>query len=270
MALRSRGLPLVALAAVFALVACVALVLPALGRGASSSPELRPDLVQRVPSGLVTRSLGERHQLGFDSAVDNRGEGPLLVNGRREDSSGDMVAAQLIRRADGSIARAPGVGTIRYTRSQGHHHWHLLRFDVYELRRASDGALVRPDRKTGFCLGDRYDSGHRLPNKPPDPVLETNCRLYEPGARSVEMGISVGYGDDYRAYLEGQSLDVTGLPAGDYELAHRANEARRLRERRYDNNAASVRLRLSWPNGPSERPRAELLERCPGSARCAP
>lgn len=147
---RSSSLLLTALALCSALAATVALALPALGQGDSGSPELRPDLVQRVPSGLVTRVDDGRHQLGFTSAVENRGHGPLRVNGRRRTASGDMTAEQVIRRADGSLARAPGVGTIRYTRSRGHHHWHLLRFDVYELRRASDHTLVRPDRKTGF------------------------------------------------------------------------------------------------------------------------
>ncbi len=128
---------------------------------------------------------------------------------------------------------------------------------------------MRPDRKTGFCLGDRYDSG-RSPQQALGTVLETNCRLYEPGAMSVGMGISVGYGDDYHAYLEGQSFDVTGLARGEYELVHRVNAQHRLRERRYTNNAASVRLRLSWPRGRDDPPAAELLERCPGRPRCAP
>jgi hypothetical protein len=61
---------------------------------------------------------------------------------------------------------------------------------------------VRPDQKTGFCLGDRYDTGRSLSRKHSRAVLNVNCRLYEPDARSVTMGISVGYGDDYRAYLE--------------------------------------------------------------------
>jgi len=82
------------------------------------------------------------------------------------------------------------------------------------------------------------------------------------------MGISVGYGDDYHAYLEGQSIAVTGLPAGRYELVHRVNGNGRLRETRYSNNAASVLVRLSWPNGSDDRPRVEVLKRCPGRERC--
>jgi hypothetical protein len=261
---------LAGLALACALAAAVALAVPALGQDDSTAPERRPDLYQRIPSGLVTQETNAgRFELGFDSAVENHGRGALRILGRRATGSSDMVAEQLVRRTDGSLLRVPAVGTVRYTRSRGHHHWHLLRFDRYELRRASDHKLVRPDRKTGFCLGDRYDSGRSFPRKPSEPFFRTNCRLYEPEASSVDMAISVGYGDDYRAYLEGQSFDVTGLPAGQYELVHRVNADRRLRELTHTNNAASVRLRLTWPDGTDERPRVSVLERCRGP-RCAP
>ena len=121
--------------------------------------------------------------------------------------------------------------------------------------------LVRPDQKTGFCLGDGYDTGRSYPRKPPRAVITTNCRLFEPGARSLWMGISVGYGDDYRAYLEGQSIDVTGLRRGRYELVHRANPAGRLLEKSTANNASSVLVRLTWPGGHNVTPRVDVLKR---------
>ena len=69
----------------------------------------------------------------------------------------------------------------------------------FPLAREENG-LYR--RKTGFCLDDRYDTSRSLPRNPSRAVLTVNCRLYEADARSVTMGISVVYGDDYRAYLE--------------------------------------------------------------------
>ena len=80
-------------------------------------------------------------------------------------------------------------------------------------------------------------------------------------------GISVGYGDDYAAYLEGQSLRLTGLPAGRYALVHRVNENGLLRESRASNNAASVLVALSWRAG---RPSVTVLRRCPGRRTCEP
>jgi len=248
-----------------ALAAFAALPGPA---AAAPAPELRPDLVQRTPWNVGVRPDDGDFALGFDSAVENRGDGPLLVHGHRTAAQLDMTADQVIRRTDGTRRRVTAVGRIRYTRSGGHDHWHFLKAVRYELRRASDHALVRPDQKTGFCLGDRYDTGRSYPRKPARAVITTSCRLYEPGARSLWMGISVGYGDDYDAYLEGQSIDVTRLPTGRYELVHRANPVRRLHEIRYGNNASSVLVRVRWPGGFARAPDVDVLARCPGRERC--
>jgi hypothetical protein len=43
------------------------------------------------------------------------------------------------------------------------------------------------------------------------------------------------------------------------------NATMHLRELRYDNNAASVRVRLRWVAG---RPRVQVLRRCPATATC--
>lgn len=268
MALVVRPVALVAVALCFAVFGALALIVPPVGETASSAPEWRPDLVQKTPWSVQTkRTASGRDLLGFSSGVENRGVGPLRLDARRIAGRRDMRADQIVRRADGTKSRTEGVGTMRYTRSRGHVHWHLLGFDRYELRRASTHTLVRPDQKTGFCLGDRSE-GDDLPRKPAQPVFDTNCRQGEPDARSLTVGISVGYADDYWAYLEGQSIDVTNISAGRYVLVHRVNGDRRLREQNYLNNASSVLLDLTRPNGMSGAPRAAVLKRCPGSARC--
>ena len=82
----------------------------------------------------------------------------------------------------------------------------------------------------------------------------------------MREGISVGYGDDYAANLEGQYLRLSGLLAGRYLLVHRVNGDRRLLESSYANNAASLLLRLRWRRG---APRMRILAVCPDAARCA-
>ena len=77
--------------------------------------------------------------------------------------------------------------------------------------------------------------------------------------------LSVGYGDDYPANLEGQYLRLTGLSAGRYVLVHRVNGARRLRELDHGNNAASLLLQLRWR---ADEPMVRILKRCPDSSRC--
>jgi hypothetical protein len=180
-----------------------------------------------------------------------------------------MRASQVVRNSDGSTRTYAGVGRLRYTLSTDHQHWHFLRFDRYELRTRS-GSLVRPDRKTGFCLGDRYESDVTvtLDGEPPSPVWTEECARNEPLRSTVREGISVGYGDNYLPHLEGQYLDITGLPAGRYELVHRVNGDRAIRESNYGNNAASIIIGIRWPRGMNQAPRIDVLRRCGHGVRC--
>ena len=177
-----------------------------------------------------------------------------------------MDATQLVTRSDGSTLRRADVGRLRYTLETTHQHWHLLRFERYELRRAGRGKAAVSDRKSGFCLGDRYAVRSRsLPTAPAEPVYTSRCGLADPGLLGIQEGISVGYGDDYAANLEGQYLPLTGLRAGRYVLVHRVNTGRRLRELDYTNNTASLLLELRWRN---RQPEVRILRKCPETDRC--
>jgi hypothetical protein len=233
--------------------------------------DLLADLDQALPQAVAVTELGEgQFVLTFGSAVDNVGDGPLVINARRSGrSERDMRVTQVIHRSDGSRRRLRVAAVVRYVRSETHQHWHLLDFDRYELRRSADGTLVVPDAKTGFCLGDRYETSRaELPAEPDNPVFRSECGKDLPGLLALREGISVGYGDDYKPTLEGQYLDLTGVPAGRYVLVHRANPRRTLRERSYANNAASLLLRLAWPGGRAAAPVVTILARCPDGADC--
>lgn len=234
-----------------------------------------PDLEQASPGQIqgaaVAGAKGPRFRLGFASAVDNVGAGPLLIVARRGSrTESTMTATQVVQRSDGSSASYPRAGTVRYVRSETHRHWHLLAFDRYEVRRVNGYALVRPDRKTGFCLGDRYETSRSvdLPGEPRKAIWTEECGKSRPRLLTVREGISVGYGDDYKPTLEGQYFDVTRLPAGRYLIVHRVNVDHRLRESDYSNNASSLVFDLRWPNGFGESPRIDVLRRCPNSALC--
>jgi hypothetical protein len=224
-----------------------------------------------VPAKLVVTLTGERRKptyvLGFRSAVGNIGDGPLIISGHRPDrGTGAMVADQEIVRRGGPQGIERGVGHLRYVVSPDHRHWHLLGFDRYELRRGGQRVAVVRDQKTGFCLGDRYPTLARPRAAAPSAVYTSRCGLGEPQLLGVKEGISVGYGDDYGANLEGQYLSLDGLPSGRYVLVHIVNADRGLRERSYANDAASLLLELRWQDG---RPRVRILRTCPHSARCA-
>jgi hypothetical protein len=242
--------------ALLTLVAALVLAGPASAQEQSGAGgAVLPDLEQEAPSGLVVSVAGRaahaRYFLGFRSAVRNVGPGPLVIRGRRSSRrTPGMTATQVISRADGTVEEVPDAGRLRYVVSPGHRHWHLLGFDRYTLRRADGGRTVRRDRKTGFCLGDRYRTAAPLAGaSPATPAFTSSCGLGQPGRLGVTEGISVGYGDDYAANLEGQLLLLTGLGDGRYTLAHEVNADRRLRETRYDNNAASLLLDLRWRGG---------------------
>lgn len=199
------------------------------GTGSAAPRELLPDLDQVEPRAVSVKRVGGRDLLVFVSAVDNLGDGPIVLDARRDTRTDPMAVAQVVDRADGSTKTRRLRAVLRYVESETHAHWHLEEFERYELRRA-DGTSVGRDRKTGFCLGDRYErTSVELPRKPARPVWEEECGKGEPDALRVRQGISPGYGDDYVPRLEGQSIDVTGVASGRYVLVHRVNPDRASR-----------------------------------------
>src|SRR5688500_5716702 len=146
-------------------------------------PERLPDLDQELPWDLgITESTGV-YRLGFASAIRNIGRGPLIISGKRpRTNTPDMTASQLIERRAAPLRVVRDVGRLRYVRSPAHEHWHLLRFDRYGLRLPGSRAAVVRDRKTGFCLGDRYAvRGLRLPASPSAPRYTSRCGLEATG-----------------------------------------------------------------------------------------
>jgi len=227
---------------------------------AAGPRELLPDFDQRAPFRLTLAGT----KLGFASATDNVGDGPIWIRGSRFSSGVPMRAQQLVRLSDGSVRTYIDAGRLRYTPESTHTHWHLLDFQRYELRR-EDGTLVVRDRKSGFCLADHYGFAARRVAAFRGARFLGNCAASQPRVLSVEQGSSPGYTDLYPPHFHGQNLELRGVPAGTYVLVHRANPEERLEELDYTNNAASMRIRLSWDGATA---RVETLRVCEGSANC--
>ena len=223
-----------------------------------------PNLVQRPPTELVvTRSARGHWLLGFTSMVDNRGPGIFWIRANRPRGSKVMLVRQLVRLASGGVRVQPHSGELHYVVAPPHYHWHFLGFDRYELRRAGDFALLVRDHKSGFCIADHWGTAIGVAHGPPR--FLGDCDQFHPEARAVEEGSSVGYTDRYPANFHGQNLDVTNVPAGRYWLVHRANSDFHLREEHYGDDAASLLVRIAWPNGHEDVPVVTPLpkERCP-------
>ncbi len=228
----------------------------------SSGPsELLPDFDQRAPFRLLVNGT----TLAFASATDNVGEGPIWIRGARGAALGPMEAVQLVRLSDGGVRTYPDAGRIRFAHADSHSHWHLIDFQRYELRRADDFSLVLRDRKSGFCLADHWGLAERRVVGFGPPVFLGNCGQSAPEALRVEQGTSIGYTDLYPPLFHGQSLDLAGIPAGVYVLVHRANPEGLLEELDYTNDAASLRLRVTWADG---RLQVDVLRTCPATERC--
>jgi hypothetical protein len=236
---------------------------------------LLPDLAQDPPSQISVQQVpgpnGPEFRLGFRSAVRNVGKGALIIHGRRRDANAPMRADQLVDLAGGGSRRYRNVIPMRYAYEPTHNHFHVLRFDRYSLRDARTGGRVRPDHKSGFCLGDRAEVSLARVRPPPYyGPLTGECDRGEPQALRVVEGLTPGYLDDYGPQLEGQYIDITGVPAGRYSLVHRVNADRRIRERDFRNDVAAALVQLEWPGGPQQPPAVTVLATCRRRARCAP
>ncbi|SDG06035.1 Lysyl oxidase [Lentzea fradiae] len=232
-------------------------------------------------------------RLRFTTAIDNVGDGPLLLHAHRGTT---LVSSMKVRQAiqsgvDGSIARTyeearrATRASAYYEPAPTHEHWHLLHFEYFQLR-TPGGDVVVTDRKNGFCIGDRYRVADDLPHRPADhdsPAGQVArqldghmCGHHHPSAKDTTFGISVGSGDDYRKEVDFQWLDLTRVPSGVYDVVNVVNSDRTLLEKSYDNNASSIAISVRWPGGAAKAPsrieaapEVRLLRSCPGVDRCA-
>lgn len=235
-------------------------------------------------------------RLRFTSSEENVGDGPLLLYGHRDTAATPTMAVRQAFQTEPNAplpatfaaAQQPLAASMYYEPAATHKHWHLLGFDRFQLIGA-DGRVVVTDRKTGFCLGDRYAlrDARRLPHAPVDngspqgdlanSLRSNNCKMHDPGARDVTAGISVGAGDNYDYTVDFQWLDITRVPSGTYTLVNTVNPDRSIAEKNYANNSSSIAISVRWPGGATAAPDpvtaapvVTLLRSCPGSDRCSP
>jgi len=112
-----------------------------------------------------------------------------------------------------------------------HGHYHYEGFAAYELI-DNDGNIVALGHKQAYCM------------------LDSSQELFAPhvpctSAHTCDVqGIMPGWGDLYSNDLDCQWIDISGVPAGDYQLRVYANFDRSIAESSYENNIETVPITI--------------------------
>lgn len=214
-------------------------VLGVLSARPAAAQDILPNL-EPFPASEIQLTDGG-NTLRFTTASWNRGAGPMeLVGGEiiqdgTPDSPGSRRVYQRIYHADGTSGLIE-VGIFEY-HGGTHSHFHFENYARYALQPVdAPGGSARTSAKVSFCLLDNTKVNTRLPNAPKKAVYET-CNP------SIQ-GISVGWGDTYGYWLDGQAFDVTSNPSGDYLLTVEVNPLGTLFESTRADNMACVLVRI--------------------------
>jgi hypothetical protein len=130
-----------------------------------------------------------------------------------------------------------------YSECHGHHHFNS--YARYFLRSAADGSVAAQGHKQAFCLLDFYQY----------PGTDGRGSVYTCGYQGIQMG----WQDVYGRGLDCQWVDVTGVPAGDYELQIDVNFDGVVYEQNYTNNTVTVPVTI-----PPEEDPVDVTLPCPG------
>lgn len=186
------------------------------GKKIPPDPTAKPDLSvdqDRIKSSMYFESISFAPD---DCAIV---EGCVGGSGLRKLMRFD-VAIRNVGHAD--LVLGSPVGNPDFEFSPCHGHYHFTGFVEYELYSLAHEFVVA-GRKLAFCLED-YE---RIPKYKGEGNAKFTCS---------NQGITVGWQDVYRARLDCQWLDVTGIPPGDYLLFVAVDAGGKIKEEREDNN----------------------------------
>jgi hypothetical protein len=198
--------------------------------------ELRPNLrpFGAFNLGIVTDSSTGVKQLRFSTRSWNSGAGPLELRAGQVDSTGQKVY-QRVYNSDGTYNDSLA-GTFVY--HPFHNHFHFNGYARYDLRPINaPGGSPKSGSKTTFCVMDTNAINTSLPGAP-------QTAVYSVCGNTIQ-GMSVGWADTYGYQLEGQSIDITGNPSGDYCLAIQIDPDQHLLETTDSDNIASSLVRIN-------------------------
>jgi len=203
-----------------------------------------PDLVILRPYDVYVEHAGRRTLLHTASSIVNFGSGPAELDGTR-DAGSTMSARQRIYRAGGGSILLPPRARLRFKHVPGYgDFWklkHAARFEVWSVdRRRRPSRRLRVGSKIFYCLRDLTYRGGVL-NAPTHRIYPACSQDHS--RRTVVLGTSPGWSDDYPTDYDAQFVDVTGLH-GRFLLVLVADPDNVILESRENNNRASRTVRI--------------------------
>jgi hypothetical protein len=121
----------------------------------------------------------------------------------------------------------PSVDSPHFEYSECHDHYHFTTYAEYELVDADGECVAATGHKQAFCLMDVHPYPDTAAAGRPRYVCEY-------------QGIQMGWQDVYDRDLPCQWVDITDVPAGEYQLRVRVNVEHVLNETDYENNEVVV------------------------------
>ena len=201
-----------------------------------------PDLAPKPQLNVTTGPVDGRQYIFFSTTIVNVGKSDFLLRAVRADDGWSVE--QGIPYSESGAEIVPTKARLAWG-GDGHNHWHVARVATARLVPLdADGRPVdvagRTDTKVGFCF---YDHTRELV-RGPDKAVYSEHSCGEEDDTIIGVGLSVGWNDMYRQSLPGQSIDVTGLPAGKYRLWTEIDEKGWFRETTRSNNRTWIDLDL--------------------------
>jgi hypothetical protein len=222
-----------------ALVAIAARVLPA----PAASTSKHPDLGMARLSDVSLSRTGGRARLYFSATVVNVGQRDFMLHAERATTSSVFSVVQRIGADGGGTTEVPTTAQLAFG-GDGHNHWHVKDLQHYELKRLDNGVKVGTSAKSRFCFFDNDAYRLSLPGAPQHRV-HGGGGWGSTSSLTVDMGLSVGWGDTNPSTLPDQFIDVTGLTAGRYRLVATADPDGLFVEGSESNNVTWVDVQLN-------------------------
>ena len=195
----------------------------------------------------IVKTTDGHKLLKFSMTVVNVGTGAFEVLGTRPDSSSTSWTVSQRIYNDGGGSRDVSSAAQLVFGGDGHNHWHVRDLESAELIRLDNGVKVGTSAKRGFCFWDNVAFRTSLPGAPSNFVYgPAGCGTV--ASTQVDMGLSVGWGDEYPATLPDQNIDITGLTPGRYRLQVTADTGGNFVESNETDNVTWLDLQIK-PNG---------------------